>query len=93
MQIVRIKSELTEEQLLKIAREREPQFKSIPGLIQKYYVKFDAPGEFGGVYIWDSRELLDTYIKSDLAKTIAKAYKAIEPPSIEFVDILFHLRE
>ena len=54
MQIVRLKSELTEEELLKTAKQREPQFKAIPGLIQKYYIKSGTDGEYGGVYIWDS---------------------------------------
>ena len=81
--IVKIKTSLTEEQMLKIAHEREPEFAAIPGIIQKYYMKTGLPGEFGGVYVWDSKESLDEYRKSELAATIAKAYKATEPPRIE----------
>ena len=93
MQIVRAKTELSEEEFLKIAKEREPQFEAIPGLIQKYYIKTKEPGEYGGVYIWDSMESLNKYKESDLAATIGKAYKTLEPPSVEIVDILFELRE
>ena len=93
MQIVRLKSELTEEELLKTAKQREPQFKAIPGLIQKYYIKSGTDGEYGGVYIWDSQESLNKYRNTDLAATIAKAYKTIEPPSVEIIDILFELRK
>lgn len=93
MQIVRIKTSLTEEEMLKIAREREPQFAAIPGLIQKYYIKTGKEGEFGGVYVWDSKESLVDYRQSELAATIAKAYKATEPPRIEIVDIMFQLRD
>jgi heme-degrading monooxygenase HmoA len=92
MQIVRIKTNLSEEEILTIAREREPQFKAIPGLVQKYYINPDAPGEYGGVYVWESRESLAEFRQSDLAATIAKAYEATEPPSIEIVDIMFSLR-
>lgn len=93
MQIVKIKTKLTEVEFLKRAREREPQFKAIPGIIQKYYVKLGSEEGYGGVYIWDSAESLKTFKESKLAATIPKAYEAIEPPSIEIVDILFQLRE
>jgi heme-degrading monooxygenase HmoA len=93
MQIVKAKTGLSEEEFFRIAKEREPQFKAIPGLIQKYYIKTKTPGEYGGVYIWDSIESLNKYKESDLAATIGKAYNTIEPPSIEIVDIVFELRE
>jgi heme-degrading monooxygenase HmoA len=93
MLIVKAKTELPEQEFLKIAKEREPQFAAIPGLIQKYYIKTKNPGEYGGVYIWDSVESLNKYRESDLAATIAQAYKTIGPPSTEIIDILFELRE
>ena len=93
MLIVKAKTELSEEEFLKIAKEREPQFAAIPGLIQKYYIKTQNPGEYGGVYIWDSAESLKMYRESDLAATIAQAYRTIGPPTTEVVDILFELRE
>ena len=93
IQIVRAKTELPEEEFFRIAREREPQFKAIPGLIQKYYIKTKTPGEYGGVYIWDSIESLNKFKVSELAATIGEAYKSIEPPSVEIADILFELRE
>lgn len=93
MQIVRLKTELSEEELLKVAKERESQFKAISGIVQKYYVKLGGPGEYGGVYIWDSAESLEEFKKSDLAASIPKAYKVVGPPSIEIVDIMFELRE
>jgi heme-degrading monooxygenase HmoA len=93
IQIIRIKSELPEEELLKIAREREPQFKAIPGLIQKYYIRLGSEGEYGGVYVWDSPESLKAYRESELAATSAKAYKVVAAPSVEIADILFQLRE
>lgn len=93
IQIVRIKTALSEEEMLKKAREREPQFKAIPGLIQKYYIKLGTSGEYGGVYVWDSAESLQAYKASELAATIPQAYQATEAPSVEVFDILFQLRE
>ena len=92
LQIIKLKSNLPEEELLNKAREREPQFKAIPGLIQKYYVKTAQSGEYGGIYVWDSPESLQSYRESDLAKSIPVAYEIVEAPNIEIMDILFQLR-
>ena len=93
IQIIKLKSGLTEDELLEVAEERVPGFKAIPGLLQKYYVKLNQPGEYGGVYIWDSRESLQSYRGSELAATIPQAYQLIEAPDIETMDVLFKLRD
>jgi len=92
LQIIKLKSNLPEEELLQKAKEREPQFKAISGLVQKYYVKTDKPNEYGGIYVWDSAESLQSYRISDLAKSIPEAYEISEAPQIEIMDILFQLR-
>jgi heme-degrading monooxygenase HmoA len=92
LQIIKLKSNLPEEELLKRAKVRGPQFKAIPGLLQKYYVKTDQPGQYGGIYVWESPESLQSYLASDLAKSIPEAYEIIEAPNIEILDILFQLR-
>ena len=93
LQVIKLKSSLPEEELLKRAHEREPQFRAIPGLLQKYYVKTGESGEYGGIYVWDSPESLQAYRVSDLAKTIPQAYEITEAPNIEIMDILFQLRK
>ncbi|TXG35645.1 YdhR family protein [Seonamhaeicola maritimus] len=93
MFIVRLKTKLTEEELVRRAKERVPQFRALPGLIQKYYIKTKNPGEFGGVYIWDSMESFKKYKESDLVKSIAAAYEVTEPPSTELIDLMFELRD
>ncbi|MBO3696833.1 YdhR family protein [Roseivirga sp. E12] len=92
LQIIKLKSDLPEEELLKRAKEREPNFKSIPGLLQKYYVKLSEEGEYGGVYVWDSAQSLKDYQASDLAKSIPSAYAIKEVPAVEIMDIMFQLR-
>ena len=93
IQIIKLKTNLAEEELLKRAREREPQFKAIPGLLQKYYVKIGESGQYGGIYVWDSPESLKSYRESDLAASIPEAYEIIEAPNIELLDVLFQLRK
>ena len=43
LQIIKLRTELSEEELIRTAKAREPQFKAIPGIIQKYYTKPDQP--------------------------------------------------
>jgi heme-degrading monooxygenase HmoA len=93
VQIIKIKSELSEEELLKVARERALKFKAIPGLLQKYYVKLSRPGEYGGIYVWDSKESMRAFKESDLAAGIPQAYSVVEGPDIEILEMLFQLRE
>ena len=92
MQIVKLRTSLSDEEFLKKAHEREPSFAANPAIIQKYYIKLDEPGYYGGVYIWESSEALEKFKSSELAKTIPKAYKGLAKPSIEIVDIMFQLR-
>ena len=93
LQVIKLKSKLPEEELLRRAKEREPQFKATHGLMQKYYVKTDEPGQYGGIYVWDSAESLQSFRKSDLAKSIPEAYEIVEAPDVEVMDILFQLRQ
>lgn len=92
LQIIKLKSNLPEDELLKRAKGREPQFNAITGLLQKYYVKTSQEGEYGGIYIWDSLESIQAYQKSDLAKSIPNAYEIEGAPNIEIMDIIFQLR-
>jgi heme-degrading monooxygenase HmoA len=93
LQIVTLKSSLSEPELLEVAHKRAPEFRAIPGLIQKYYVRRAEEGKVSGVYVWDSKESLEAFRASDLAGTIASAYQVVEPPDIEVAEILFPLRD
>ena len=90
---VKLRSSLSEKELLRIAEERAPEFRAIPGLLQKYYVRREGPGAFGGVYLWESMEAAAAYRESDLAKSMAAAYQVLEPPTIEVSEVLFPLRD
>ena len=93
IQFIRLKSKLSEEELLRRAEERTPQFRELSGLVQKYYVKMKEPEQYGGIYLWDSPESMMAYKESDLAKSIPGAYEVSEAPNIEIMDMLFQLRE
>ena len=93
IQTIKIKSSLSEDVLMKTAHERAEKFRQVPGLLQKYYTKTDQPGEYIGVYVWDSQESMQSFRTTELAKTIPQAYQVVEAPKIETTDVLFQLRD
>ena len=92
IQFVKFKSSLPDSTFMKTVEERAKQFRKLPGLLQKYYVKDNQTGEVGGVYLWDSAESLSEYQQSELASTIPSAYQIESQPRIEILDVLFTVR-
>jgi len=82
VQFVQFETSLSEKEVLAVAEERLPQFRAIPSLVQKYYLKLDKPDHYGGLYIWDSPEAMARYRDSDLAKSIPSAYKIVGAPDV-----------
>ena len=57
---VRIESDLEPAELERRALERRPQFREVPGLVQKIYGR-DESDSFCGVYFFESPEALEAY--------------------------------
>ena len=90
--LVRLRSPLPADDLKRRYTERMPEFRDVPGLLQKYYTYNKSTNEWGGLYVWDSEESLQGYLESDLRKTIASAYEAEGAPRIERLEIVDVLR-
>ena len=91
--LVRFRSALSLEEVMRIAEERAPEFRALGGLQQKYYLEDAATGEIGGLYLWESREAFDEYRDSELRATIAQAYQAKGEPRVEVYRVLMPLRD
>jgi len=86
-----LRSDLTYEELEKRYRERMPEFREVPGLVQKYYAYDGDTKEWAGIYLWEDEASLDAYLASDLRKSIPAAYELTAPPRIQrfpLVDVL-----
>jgi len=93
IQFVQFESSLSEAEVRAVAMERLPEFRAIPTLVQKYYLKLGTPNRYGGLYIWDSPESLAAYRASDLAKSIPSAYKIVGAPDVGIHEVMFPLRD
>lgn len=93
IQFVQFESSLSEDEVRAVAMERLPEFRAIPTLVQKYYLKLDKPNHYAGLYIWESPEALAAYRASDLAKSIPAAYKIIGAPDVGIHEVMFPLRD
>ena len=87
---VRVRSDLSFDELMRRVEERRPQFLEVPGLIQKVYGRDPASGDACGIYFFENAESLATYRDSELARTIPAAYEATEVRP-EVYEVLFPL--
>jgi heme-degrading monooxygenase HmoA len=92
IQIVRYKSGLSHDEVNQRFEERSERYLKVPGLVQKYYVKFTETGEYGGIYIWDSPESLDAWRAGNLSGTIVETYKLQGESAREIAEVMLVLR-
>jgi hypothetical protein len=88
---VRISSDLDADELERRARERQPGFFEVPGLLQKMYCRDPETGDLSGIYFFESDEALEGFRGSELAQTIPGAYEATSVRR-EVYDVLWPLR-
>ena len=93
IQIIRYKTGLSYDEVNQRFKERSDRYRKVPGLIQKYYVKFTKTGEYGGIYIWDSRESLDAWRAGNLSGTLAETYQIEGEPVRELAETMLVLHE
>jgi heme-degrading monooxygenase HmoA len=90
--LVKFKSRLGYEEVVKVVDSRADEFRALEGLQQKYYLQDTATQEYAGLYLWESREDFLAYRDSELRATIAKAYQTEGEPRIEVFDVIKPLR-
>lgn len=90
--IVKFRSRLAGDELRRRYTERMPEFRKLPGLIQKHYFHDAASDEWGGIYMWDSEEAMQGYLASELRASIASVYEVEGAPRVEVLSVRDHLR-
>lgn len=93
VQIVRFKTELSFDDVLKKSNERADRYRATKGLLQKYYLKYQSHDEYGAVYLWESEDDMKNFLASDLARTIPEAYQVQGKADIQMGEVAMVLRE
>jgi heme-degrading monooxygenase HmoA len=91
-QIVRFKSAFSDEHVLEMYQTRAPQYRTLKGLIQEYYLRFRTTGEHGAVYLWESEEALKEFRESELARTIPSTYQTQGPSDAATAEVVMAFR-
>jgi heme-degrading monooxygenase HmoA len=92
IQVVKFKTVLSDAEVQRLFKERAPQYRGLSGLVQKYYVRENQTGAYGGIYLWDSAESLRAFRESDLARSIPEAYHVTGQPRAEVFEMILTLR-
>ncbi len=87
---VRIKSNLDPNELESRLVERRPNFREVPGLVQKIYGRDESTGDMCGIYFFEDQRALANFRETELAKTIPTAYEVKEIRR-EVYDVLYPL--
>lgn len=93
IQTIRYKSGLSHDEVARHFEDRSERYRNVPGLIQKYYVKFTDTGEYGGIYVWDSLESLEAWRAGNLSGTLAETYQVEGEPARELAEVMLVLHE
>lgn len=88
--VVRFRSALPDERITELFHVRAPEYLAIPGLLQKYYLRFRS-GEYGGVYVWESAASMERFMASELARSICDVYH-VEESVRDIADVVLALR-
>lgn len=85
--LVRFASTLSDDEVQALFEERAGEYESVPGLVEKIYLRFRDTGEFGAVYVWESEGALTRFRQTELARTIPSAYRVEGAPQSELADV------
>jgi hypothetical protein len=74
---VKFNSTLSAEKLINVCQEDLEIFRSVPGLLQKYYITEESTGAISGIYIFETKSAREAFWNSALAKNIPAGYGVI----------------
>jgi hypothetical protein len=68
-----------------LMKERAEQFSKLPGLRSKAFLLDVDHREIGGNYVWETREALDAYLRSDLYLNVVRKFG--EPKELRIYEV------
>lgn len=55
----------------KLCNDLAPAFAALPGLLAKVWLADAAANTYGGVYLWQDRQAMESFTKTDLFRSVA----------------------
>lgn len=83
VEIVKFRSALSAEDVRRTMMKRMSDYRALPGLLQKLYIRDSETGEHGGIYLWRNETALAEFRDSELARSIEAAYQIEGQPQIQ----------
>jgi len=74
---VKFNSSHSPEKLMEVCHEELNLFKSVPGLIEKYYLAEETTGAISGIYLFETKSARASFWTSELAAKIPIRYGVI----------------
>jgi hypothetical protein len=91
---VRFNSDYSLEELNEICLADLENFRSVPGLVQKYFITEEYSGAISSIYLFESKMRRAAFSVSELARGIPLKYKMIpDTIRVEYYDMLIVLND
>jgi hypothetical protein len=91
---VKFNSTHAAEELINVCQEDLETFRSVPGLLQKYYIAEEVTGALSGIYIFENKVAREAFLNSELAKNIPTRYGVIpDTLRVELYDMAIVLND
>jgi hypothetical protein len=89
---VKFNSRFDQKKLIEVCLEDLETFRSVPGLLQKYYIAEEATGALSGFYIFETKEARASFWESEIVKNLPTRYgivlKSLRVEQYEMVIVL-----
>jgi heme-degrading monooxygenase HmoA len=72
------------EEYAKLCESLAPQFAALPGLTAKVWLADRTGNNYGGVYLWESRDDMEAFTRTDLFRSVATHPALAEVTSRDF---------
>jgi len=77
-------SGVTEEEYAALCDQLAPTFAAVPGLVRNVWIANSDTGTYGGVYVWQDRQAMEDFTKTELFESVEKHPALTNVTSIDF---------
>ncbi len=76
--------DMSDEELRELAEALAPAFADLPGLVSKYWLANPETNTYGGVYVWQDRQAMEDYKKTEIFKGVTTNPNFVDVVSKDF---------